>query len=208
MPIPGTRVKHYAWPVLIAMQVLTLTWVFWPLLFLFRRQLADKPLAPAEIPRPNVRFLLAWTAMAAVILVALRLIAQHGRPLRIGIAHEPIQAVLVERMAMLPLNLVEVISIALVMIAFSSKPKHWLWSVPLAVLFACAAQELVIWTTIWMGFPSIYGVLAGPPNERLPRFAGTAFISVVVFLVASITGLKFRKAEIAPPTTLLAPKAK
>jgi hypothetical protein len=195
IPIPGTRVEHYSWAVILPMQILTLAWVFWPLLFLFRRRLAEKPVAAAEIPRPNVRFLLAWTTMAALLLAALRLIAQHGAPLKIGIAFEPVQTALLEHIAKLPLCFAEVISVAFIMIAFSGKPMYWLWSVPLAVLFRFGSHEIVIWSTLGMGFPSVYGVLAGPPNERLPHLAGTVFTAIVVSFVARVTGLIFRPAD-------------
>ena len=195
MPVPGTKVKHYAWAVLMSEQVLTFAWVFWPMLFLFRRRLAERPLAATDIPRPNVRFFLAWTAMAAVMLVGLRLVVQYGKPLNLYVTSQPIQIVLKDYVARLPLTIVQAISVASMMIAFADKPAHWLWSVPMATALVFGGQWLVVWTSEWLVAPGLYGVMSGPLKDSLPYFAGNAFITVVVFAVARLTGLTFQPAQ-------------
>jgi hypothetical protein len=91
--------------------------------------------------------------------------------------------------------LVDVASIAVLMVAIAGKPAHWCWSVPIAVLFRYVGQHIVIGWTAWLGYPRIYGVLSSPLKDSLPHFAGMAFISVVVFVVARMTGLSFRRAD-------------
>jgi hypothetical protein len=170
-------------------EVLTVAWVFWPLTFFVQRQLAQRTLEVADRPRPNVRFLLAWTATAAMILGALRHFAQYHEAL--NMYPEPLERYVVR----LPWSVVESLSAACVMVALSLRPRHWLWSVPLAASFHFASEQVLIWMTDLAGSSKIYGVMAGPLDERLPHFAGRSLTLIVVFALASVTGLKFRRIE-------------
>ena len=64
MPIPGTDREHYGLAVLLTVETAVSAWLFWPMLYVFRRRLTNAQLERDEIPRPNVRFLLLWTAQA------------------------------------------------------------------------------------------------------------------------------------------------
>jgi hypothetical protein len=50
---------------MVSKNILTYAWLFWPLFILFRRRLSDQFVNFESGPRPSIRFLLAWTALAA-----------------------------------------------------------------------------------------------------------------------------------------------
>ena len=74
MPIPGARLEHYGLAVLLTVETAVSAWLFWPMLYVFRRRLTDAQLERDATPRPNVRFLLLWTAQAALILTTVAFI--------------------------------------------------------------------------------------------------------------------------------------
>ena len=193
MEIPGTEIGHYGGGVLAMQAVLTVAWLSWPLQFFLRRRLTDEPLSYSDIPRPNVRFFLAWTAMAVLLLVAVRLLAQYGKPLNVAPASMPVEEALIEYASRLPLDLVHALSIIITMIVVSSHPRRWLWGIPLAIAFRCVGEQLVFATV-----PGSFGVVNGPVHERAPYFAGGVVIVLVVIFVARMTALRYQAAVTLP----------
>jgi hypothetical protein len=195
-PVAGTRLEHFGLAALLSVEIATCAWLFWPMLFVFHRRLMSRELSATEASRPNIRFLLAWTALAAVILMSIRLLATYGEPLNIGMAGVPIWSVMKECAMRLPLQIVHLVSIAVIMIGFANRPKHWLIALILAIVIQFAGEQTLFRLVSIADDPrSHYGVLAGPWAERLPFFFGTVFIAFAASGFARATGLVFAGAN-------------
>ena len=196
MPIPGADLEHYGLAVLLTVETAVSAWLFWPMLYVFRRRLTDAQLERDAIPRASVRFLLLWTALAALILTTVRLLAMYGKPLNIAMAHGSFPSEMFERAALMPLRVVQLVAIAIIMIGFAGN---------LSPFVHCSSRRsgcLVCWSAT-----SVVGSVVDPRatdnfrrdgqsigTERLPYQAGTIFAATVVFCFARLTGLAFRNA--------------
>jgi hypothetical protein len=198
--IPGAHIKHYGLASLLSVDVAIYAWLFSPMLFAIRRRLTERELSAGPAPRMTIRYLLGWTAVAAAILTTVRLLALYGQPLNLGIANMPAGAAVSEQIKRMPLQIVELVSIGIVMIGFSCRPKLWLPLTISAIVFRFAGEQTVYWITSFFEAPnSVYGIHAGPWKESLPFFAGSLAISIMTFAFARATGLVFTRLTSTEP---------
>ena len=195
LAIPGSRIEHYGAACMILCEILNSAWVFWPIIFLFHRRLSESAITKADILRPNVRFFLSWTAMAAVMLVSVRMLAEYGRPLNVAVAYQGTEAALRNSLIQLPLSLTHVLTVALFMVAVGRGLRHCLWAVPCVVLFRFVGEQA--WFTVngLLGDPRQFGVMSGPLHESMPHFAGSTLMWCTIAVVCQWTGLSFRRVE-------------
>jgi hypothetical protein len=187
--------RYVALATLLSLQVAICAWLFWPLLHLLRRRLTVRQLSVADIPRPNLRFLLAWITLAALILMSVRIFVTHGHVMNLGMASGSIAAAMLDLAMGLMLQIVRFASLAVIMIGFASRPKYWIGAMIAAIAIQFVGQQVLFWVVSLVADPrEYYGVAAGPWSESLPLFAGTMFVSIATFWFARVTGLTFARA--------------
>jgi hypothetical protein len=199
---PGTRLDDFGVAALLLVEVALSAWLFWPIALGLKRTLRDVDAPKHDPPRITIRFLLGWTAAAAVTLTFIRILAQFGKPMNLGIAQSTIADAIIQYATRAPLRIIQLGSVTLIMVGFASRPRHWVFWILAAVAVQFLGQQAVLWATSLFADPSeIHGIFAGPWKEQLPLSAGAMVTWIATFAFARMTGLKFARPDVPLEST-------
>jgi hypothetical protein len=192
---PGAKLEDYARPSLDLLTLLMLVWILVPIFTFTRSRLADKDHPPKVSGAFSISSILAWTTVAAVILMWIRFLTWKDAAPRTAYSFmTPTQALAEYFQEYFPSLLIT--SAAIFLVAWSWSGRWWL---PIAVFAGALLLDsfghrilfaVIKWTT---GDENKSNVLTGPALEHWSFLVGRNLIVWIAFGLANVTGVRFQR---------------